>query len=110
MPSLILSGRPFGVLTSLYEDMLFSGPVHDLQQVDTRRRTAPIHSQRPEPAAAETRFERGSLEPYRPSGHSYARNSLLVRRERPEHSDLLGRRGHNDLWQRQTEGTAEAPV
>jgi len=61
---------------------------------------------RPEQAAAHTSYERGSLETYRPNGHSCARRSLLARWERPAHSDLLGGRGHNDLWQRQSESSA----
>ena len=43
MPGIILSCKTFGVLSPLYEDIPFPGPLHDLQQVDTRRRTALIH-------------------------------------------------------------------
>ena len=43
MPGTILSCKTFGVLSPLYEDIPFPGPLHDLQQVDTRRRTALIH-------------------------------------------------------------------
>ena len=43
MPGTILSCVTFGVLSPLYEDIPFPGPLHDLQQVDTRRRTALIH-------------------------------------------------------------------
>ena len=60
---------------------------------------------RPGQAAAHTCYERGSLETYRPNDHSCARRSLLAKWERPAHSDLLGGRGHNDLWQRQSESS-----
>jgi hypothetical protein len=43
MPGIILSCKTFGVLSPLYEDIPFPGPLHDLQQVDARRRTALIH-------------------------------------------------------------------
>ena len=43
MPGIILCCKTFGVLSPLYEDIPFPGPLHDLQQVDTRRRTALIH-------------------------------------------------------------------